>query len=350
MNRVDLEHYDYHLPGDLIAQHPLSNRDSARLMIVDRNRGSITHQRISDLPDFLRAEDAVVVNNTQVVAARLVGYRAQTGGKWEGLFVSTDEQGHWNVLSKTRGKLRKGEVVQLVASDGREAVRLLCVEKQREGGWRMQPDNMAPWTEILQECGHVPIPPYIRGGKMQPDDRQQYQTVYARCPGAIAAPTAGLHFTPELLAGISGMGVRVCEVTLHVGIGTFRPVKVSRLEDHAMHGEQGELNSDVAGELQGTRGCGGRIVAVGTTVVRVLETAASEGAITPWRGETDLFIRPPYEFKAVDALLTNFHLPKSTLLVLVREFGGDELIQQAYIEAIRHQYRFFSYGDAMLII
>ena len=185
---------------------------------------------------------------------------------------------------------------------------------------------------------------------MQPDDRQQYQTVYARCPGAIAAPTAGLHFTPELLAGISGMGVRVCEVTLHVGIGTFRPVKVSRLEDHTMHGEQGELNSDVAGELQGTRGCGGRIVAVGTTVVRVLETAASEGAITPWRGETDLFIRPPYEFKAVDALLTNFHLPKSTLLVLVREFGGDELIQQAYIEAIRHQYRFFSYGDAMLII
>ena len=347
---MNLDHYDYHLPGELIAQHPLPNRDSARLLIVDRTEGTISHRRISDLPEFLSAEDAVVINNTQVVAARLVGYRVQTGGKWEGLFLSVDDKDNWNVLSKTRGKLSKGEVIQLLRPGGTESHRLLCIEKQTEGGWLMQPENISSWVEILEDCGHVPIPPYIRGGKMESDDRHQYQTVYARCPGAIAAPTAGLHFTAELLSEITRRGTRVCEVTLHVGIGTFRPVKVQRLEDHTMHSEQGELNSGVASELQDTRRSGGKIVAVGTTVVRVLETAVCQDKVIPWRGKTDLFIRPPYEFKTVDALLTNFHLPKSTLLVLVREFGGDDLIQQAYREAIRLQYRFYSYGDAMLII
>ncbi len=347
---TDLNQYDYHLPRELIAQHPLSCRSDARLMIVSRQDQSLTHTYVRDLPEHLSAGDTLVLNDTRVLAARLQGYRTGTGGRWSGLFVTSDAAGHWEVLSKTRGKLREGERVMLQDRSAHDALCLKFLADLGEGLWVVQPDEQGSPVDVLQRVGRVPLPPYIRGGEMEEADIEQYQTVFARRAGAIAAPTAGLHFTNDLLARLTDAGIQLCRITLHVGIGTFRPIAVERLEAHTMHSEWGEISQSTVERLLECRRAGGRIVSVGTTSVRVLETAARSGGLQAWQGETDLFIKPPYTFRAVDALLTNFHLPKSTLLVLIRTFGGEELMKRTYEEAIAERYRFFSYGDAMLIV
>jgi len=347
---ADLSHYDYELPVELIAQQPLHERSDARLLVVDRSQASITHHHVRNLPELLRPGDIVVVNESKVVPARLLGRREMTGGNWEGLFLSVDVDGRWHLLSKTRGKLQPGEWIVLVDNLARDACRLRLDAREEEGVWTAVPEPAEDTYALLDRVGRVPLPCYIREGVSEPGDSVRYQTVYARVPGSAAAPTAGLHLTDRLIDRLKSNGIMLAKVTLHVGLDTFRPIGVERIEEHRMHREWGELDAATAERLRQAREQGGRIVAIGTTSIRVLETATRGGAITAWRGETDLFIRPPHRFHGVDALLTNFHLPRSTLLVLVRTFGGDQLIQRAYDEAIRERYRFYSYGDAMLIL
>jgi S-adenosylmethionine:tRNA ribosyltransferase-isomerase len=347
---TQLSDYDYELPRDLIAQQPLAVRSDARLMIVDRGRNTIDHAYIRDLPELLQPTDLLVVNDTRVIPARLVGRRERTGARWSGLYLQSDEHGAWQILSKTRGKLEAGEAIQVLSWDLRDTIRLRLLTQLEGGAWAVRPEPMGEPLEILKRIGRVPLPPYIRDGEMTDEDEAAYQTVFAQTAGAVAAPTAGLHFTPELIAKLEKRGILKAAVTLHVGIGTFRPVTVEKLEDHVMHSEWATVSQETVDQIVKTRAAGQRVVAVGTTVVRTLESAAKSGTLQPFTGQTDLFIRPPYEIKMIDALLTNFHLPKSTLLVLVRTFGGDALLRRAYKLAIDQQYRFFSYGDAMLII
>jgi S-adenosylmethionine:tRNA ribosyltransferase-isomerase len=350
--------FDYEVPRQLVAQEPLRHRTDARLMVVDRRRQQIDHCHIRDLPQLLPDGDRLVLNDTRVIPAQLVGRRAQTGGRWHGLFIEMTPTGHWRILCKTRGRLKPGEAVVLIDREGRPGVKLWLLERLEEGQWLAHPDSEEPPALILERIGRVPLPPYIRGGNMVDADFTSYQTVFAERPGAIAAPTAGLHFTNELLKALEARGVLNSKVTLHVGLGTFRPIESESLEEHRMHSEWGEVTAATAAELNATRAGGGRIIAVGTTVTRVLETAVRSGgeegergsSIPAWQGTTDLFIRPPFEFRAIDALLTNFHFPRTTLLLLVQTFGGGELINSAYEQAIREEYRFYSYGDAMLII
>jgi S-adenosylmethionine:tRNA ribosyltransferase-isomerase len=347
---TDLDDFDYALPDDLIAQRPLADRTAARMLVVSRADQSIEHAQVRHLAEYLRPGDCLVLNDTRVLPARLQGRRATTGGRWTGLFLAADATGLWQVLGKTRGHLRVGETIILEDRTADAAFGLRMVADLGGGVWAVHPDQTGSPEELLQIVGRVPLPPYIRGGVMEDADSERYQTVFARHPGAVAAPTAGLHFTNELLRTLVDAGLYICRVTLHVGVGTFRPISVQRLEDHVMHHEWGEITQASAEQIQAARSAGGRVVAVGTTSMRVLETAAREGSLQAWRGETDLFIRPPFEFRCVDALFTNFHLPKSTLLVLVHTFGGAELLRRAYADAIDQQYRFFSYGDAMLIV
>jgi S-adenosylmethionine:tRNA ribosyltransferase-isomerase len=296
------------------------------------------------LPDLLEPPDCVVLNDSRVLPARLIGHRMQTGGRWEGLFLRTLMNGQWELLCETRGNPRAGESFSI---DGHD---LTLVLRDRSGGiWRMEPQPHVPASDFLLAHGHVPLPPYIRGAADEPADRERYQTVYAAHLGAVAAPTAGLHFTTRLLNTLAGRGITIVRLTLHVGIGTFLPVRDS-IESHKMHEEWGELRRDVVDAITRCRAAGGRVVAVGTTSVRVLETAVQSGTLEPWCGETSLFIRAPYRFRAVDALITNFHLPRTTLLALVQAFAGRELTRAAYAEAIRERYRFYSFGDAMLIV
>lgn len=346
----EVDQYDYELPRELIAQFPLPCRSDARLLVVDRREQSWQHQHVRDLPALLDPRDCLVLNNTRVVPARLVGYRAKTRGRWTGLFLSADQQGLWKVMATTRGRPAPGEIVVLRDRQARDALHLQLVERSEPGLWLVRPESHDPVFELLERIGRVPLPPYIRSGEMVDADRSTYQTVYAEAAGAVAAPTAGLHFTPELLAALQSRGMAFARVTLHVGPGTFRPIQAERLADHPMHFEWGCVAQDAVDRLERRRRQGGRVVVVGTTSMRLLETAAREGTLRAWSGETNLFIRPPFEFHASDALLTNFHLPRSTLLILVRTFGGDQLIRSAYEEAVREQYRFFSYGDAMLIL
>jgi S-adenosylmethionine:tRNA ribosyltransferase-isomerase len=342
--------YDYKLPKRLIAQYPLQRRSDARLLAVDRATASLQHHHIRDLSSLLRQGDCLVINDTRVIPARVVGFRAATGGRWEGLFLSADEQGNWRLLAKTRGKLQPGEQIALVNERLQETFRIRLVVKEPEGSWIARPEVPGDPLSLLDRVGRVPLPPYIRGGEMVEADRQRYQTVYADKPGAVAAPTAGLHFTAGLLTRLENAGLAMAKVTLHVGLDTFRPVTTDTIEEHAMHSEWCQITPQSVATIEQSRAAGGRTLAVGTTSVRVLETAARSGALAPFAGPTDLFIHPPYEFRGVDALLTNFHLPHTTLLVLVRTFGGDELVRRAYEEAIREEYRFYSYGDAMLIV
>lgn len=354
--------FDYEVPRRLVAQEPLRHRTDARLMVVDRRRQEIEHHHVRDLPHLLPEGDRLVLNDTRVIPAQLVGRREQTGGRWHGLFIEATPEGHWRILCKTRGRLKAGESIMLLDREGRPGVKLWLIERQEEGQWLAHPDGDEPTTSILDRLGRVPLPPYIRGGNMVDSDVASYQTVYAANPGAIAAPTAGLHFTNELIKSLEDRGVPNSKVTLHVGLGTFRPIDSDSIEEHRMHSEWGEVSPATAAELNATRAAGGRVVAVGTTVTRVLETAANsqDGAgeapagdrrtIPEWQGTTDLFIRPSYKFRAIDALLTNFHFPRTTLLLLVQTFGGAELINAAYQQAIREEYRFYSYGDAMLIV
>jgi S-adenosylmethionine:tRNA ribosyltransferase-isomerase len=331
-------------------------------MVVDRHRQQVEHHHIRDLPRLLPPGDRLVLNDTRVIPAQLVGRRVQTGGRWHGLFIEATPDGHWRILCKTRGRLKPGEAIMLVDREGRQGVKLWLIERQEEGQWLAHPEGEDAATTVLERLGRVPLPPYIRGGNMVDADVASYQTVFAKRPGAIAAPTAGLHFTNELLKALEAREVTNSRITLHVGLGTFRPIDAEDIDEHRMHSEWGEVTEATAAELNATRAAGGRIIGVGTTVTRVLETAVrskdGEGnshlsdrrKIHPWQGTTDLFIRPPFEFRAIDALLTNFHFPRTTLLLLVQTLGGLELISSAYQEAIREEYRFYSYGDAMLIV
>ncbi len=361
----ELDEYDYDLPERLIAQTPRAVRDQARMMVVDRSTGSITHALVRDIVKYLRPEDALVLNDTKVLPARLMGRRAKTNGRWEGLFLDHDEHDFWEIMSKTRGKLQKGELIELLVPGGGGERFLRVVGRTAEKTLIVRPvlEEGETTYSFLDRVGWVPIPPYIRGGVMTPNDREDYQTVYAREPGAIAAPTAGLHFTDELLEEISALGVAICPVTLHVGAGTFKPITATKLAEHHMHSEFATISEEVVRTLEERKARGGRVVAVGTTSVRTLESASNarpDGTIDSsgqndlklraFAGQTDLFIRPPYHFKTVDVMFTNFHLPKSTLIILTRAFGGDELIKRAYQEAIAEDYRFYSYGDSMLIL
>jgi S-adenosylmethionine:tRNA ribosyltransferase-isomerase len=346
---------DFHLPDELIAQHPVEPRDRSRLMVIDRRRGTWSHRVFADLPDLLDPRDVLVRNDTRVLPARLIGHRESTGGRWEGLFLRELADGAWEVISRTRGRPTVGECVAVG-----QGLRLRLEARGESGCWivrpLLEPDASEPdeaggrTLALLERHGQTPLPPYIRRGRESDGDRRAYQTVYARRPGSAAAPTAGLHFTDSVLDRLAGRGIACVDLTLHVGPGTFRPITADRLEDHVMHAEWAELPGGSAGVLEARRGQGGRIVAVGTTSARTLETAAASGTLRPFAGETRLFIRPGHVFRGLDALITNFHLPRSSLLVLVAALAGEELIRAAYAEAIRCRYRFFSYGDAMIIL
>jgi len=343
-----LASYDYRLPENLIATVPAARRDGSRLMHVDRAGHGIRQDKISHFPELLNSGDLLVLNETRVIPARLVGVRTQTGGKWEGLYLGSSPAGAWRLIGRTRGRLRPGETLSVHAPAGAGEPLLLTLLEQSEGEWTAQPQSQRPALELLERFGRVPLPPYLNR-EDDAADRVRYQTVFAATPGAIAAPTAGLHFTPELLDACRARGVDIAFVTLHVGVGTFRPVAAQHLSDHVMHAEWCCLPQETVTAINATRERRGRVVAVGTTTVRTLESVAADGPLRSWSGETRLFIRPPYQFQVVDALLTNFHLPRSTLLVLVSAFAGRDLILSAYQQAIEAGYRFFSYGDAMFI-
>ncbi|RLS34254.1 MAG: tRNA preQ1(34) S-adenosylmethionine ribosyltransferase-isomerase QueA [Planctomycetota bacterium] len=343
------DQYDYDLPSDLISQEPLPDRSAARLLHVRRAAGSLAHHHVRDLADLLRPGDLLVVNDTRVVPARLIGRRVATGGRWEGLYLRTTPEGPWQILAHTRGRPVIGESIALVDGDNQEALRLQLVGRGAGGTWLAQPDRAGSAEDLLATVGRVPLPGYIRGGEARADDTADYQTVFARLAGSAAAPTAGLHFTSALLESLAARGVERAGVTLHVGIDTFRPITVERLDDHPMHTEWCHCPEETVAAVLATQQRGGRVVAVGTTAARTLETAAAGGAIQPWCGPTSLFIRPGHRFGAVDCLLTNFHMPRTTLLVLVSTFAGRELVARAYSEAIRQRYRLLSYGDCMLL-
>ena len=348
----DLSRYDFALPPELIADRPLPERDASRLMVVNRRTQTVDHHRFRDLPDLLCAGDHLVLNDTRVLPARLFGRREATGGKWEGLYLRSDEAGNWLIMGSTRGRLQPGEWIVVHPADGRSSagLRLKLGERDDTGIWRAKPDKDALPEHLLDRFGAVPLPPYISRKHGDHDDRARYQTVFAEAAGSVAAPTAGLHFTVGLLDRCVARGVKIARVTLHVGPGTFRPISAACLDDHVMHSEFCVLNKRACDELEHTRQRGGRIIAVGTTSVRTLESAATGAGLAQFRGQTSLFIRPPWEFRAVDAMITNFHLPRSTLLVLVSALAGWELIREAYAAAIEQRYRFYSYGDAMLIL
>ncbi|MCE5241291.1 tRNA preQ1(34) S-adenosylmethionine ribosyltransferase-isomerase QueA [bacterium] len=346
-----LSDFDYELPPELIAQHPPAERGQSRLLVIRRDGGPadgrplLQHRVFADLPEYLRAGDCLVLNDTRVIPGRLVGRRA-TGGQVELLLLRQVGERDWEALGKPARRLRVGECVTFgpdlaaeIIAAGEEGLRTV----------RLQHDG--PLLEVLDRLGQMPLPPYIHREAPESEDKSRYQTVYAAVPGAAAAPTAGLHFTKGLLRQIEAIGVRLARLTLHVGLGTFRPIQVQRLEDHRMHAEWYEVSPGAAATINAARQGGGRVIAAGTTVVRTLETVADEtGVIHAGSGMTELFISPGYQFRAVDGMLTNFHLPRSSLLVMVSAFAGRERVLAAYVEAVRQGYRFYSYGDATLMV
>jgi S-adenosylmethionine:tRNA ribosyltransferase-isomerase len=346
---IPVDAYDYELPSELIAQQPLADRAASRLMVVRLAEAAIEHRQFAELPDLLAPEDCLVLNDTRVVPARLVGRRTATGGRWEGLYLRETAGGLWQLICQTRGKLQPGERIEVEREPGGR-LSLELVDRGEGGTWTAKPLSSESTAHALRRVGRVPLPPYIRREQDRPEDLRQYQTVFARRPGAVAAPTAGLHFNEELLARIRQKGIAIAYVTLHVGLGTFKPIGAAYVEEHSMHREWGNISAEAAEQVLECRRRGGRVVAVGTTALRLLETAAGADGVTAFSGETDLYIYPPYTFWAVDALVTNFHLPRTTLLVLVSTFAGREFVRCAYEEAIRRRYRFYSYGDAMLIL
>lgn len=335
---------EFNFPFDpaLIATHPTLPRDHARLLVLKRLNRSLAHRRVDELPDILEPGDLLVVNNTKVLAARVAGRKYPSGGEVEILFVKDLGNAIWEVLIK--GRCRPGQVIKMSA----EAVATVVERSVMRTTARVE--SLVPFPKWLQQYGRMPLPPYLKRAPTD-QDREWYQTLFAQCEGAIAAPTAGLHFTPELLVRLQQRRVELATVTLHVGVGTFKPVTVEQIEDHRMGVEWIEVGSEAVRAIEQARTAGRRIVAVGTTVVRALETAARRaGGIQPYRGETDIFLTPGFQFKAVDALFTNFHLPRTTLLMLVSALAGTEFLRQAYVEAVHERYRFYSYGDAMLIL
>ena len=334
--------FDYELPEELIAQDPLEDRSSSRLLILDKETGGIRHEVFRNIKNELRPGDCLVINNTRVIPARLFGTREGTGGAVELLLLKRVTGDIWETLVRPGKKARPG--MRIVLSDKLAAE---VTEVVDDGNRLVRFEYDGIFEEILDELGEMPLPPYITHKLADPE---RYQTVYAKYKGSAAAPTAGLHFTPELLAEIREMGVEIAEVTLHVGLGTFRPVKVDDVKDHHMHSEFYKIDAETAEKINKAKAAGGRIIAVGTTSCRTLESAADEnGVIHAGSDNTEIFIYPGYKFKAVDALITNFHLPKSTLMMLVSALAGRENIMKAYKEAVELRYRFFSFGDAMFI-
>ena len=339
---MQLSEFDFPFDSSLIAAHPSLPRDHARLLVLQRDKHSISHRRVDELPDLLQPGDLLVVNNTKVLAARVAGRKRPSGAEVEILFVKDLGNAIWEVLVK--GTLRSGQILEMGAGA------LAAVVERGPTRTTVRIESPIPLSEWLRQYGRMPLPPYMKRAPTD-QDREWYQTLFARHEGAIAAPTAGLHFTPELLARLQQRGVGLATVTLHVGVGTFKPVTVDQIEDHRMGAEWLEVGIETVHAIEQVRRTGRRIVAIGTTVVRALETAARvDGQIRPYRGETDLFITPGFPFKVVDTLLTNFHLPRTTLLMLVSALTGTEFLRQAYAEAVRERYRFYSYGDAMLIL
>ena len=337
-----LSDFDYELPEELIAQDPLEKRDSSRLLILDKTTGEVTHGTFRDILHELRPGDCLVLNNTRVIPARLFGIREGTGAVVEVLLLKRITGDLWETLVKPGKKARPGTVL-----DFGGLMKGTVTDIVEDGNRLIRFDYEGIFEEILDQLGEMPLPPYITH---KLEDRERYQTVYAKVKGSAAAPTAGLHFTQELLEEVRAKGVLVEEITLHVGLGTFRPVKVDQVEEHHMHSEFYMVDEEVAARINQAKADGGRIIAVGTTSCRTLESAAGEdGNIRAGSGWTDIFIYPGYRFKAVNALITNFHLPKSTLMMLVSALAGRENIMRAYKEAVEERYRFFSFGDAMFI-
>ncbi len=340
---MNLEEFDYELPEELIAQDPIADRSSSRLMLLQKETGEIRHSVFREIVRELRPGDCLVVNNTKVIPARLLGVREETGAAVEVLLLRRLEGDAWETLVKPGKKARPGTVL----SFGDGLLKGTVEEILEEGNRKIRFSYQGIFEEILDQLGQMPLPPYI---KHRLEDKNRYQTVYAKYDGSAAAPTAGLHFTRELLDQIREMGVEVAEITLHVGLGTFRPVKVEKVEEHHMHSEFYMVDEETAEKINGVRRRGGRIIAVGTTSCRTLESASTEdGVLHAGSGWTDIFIYPGYRFKMVDALITNFHLPKSTLMMLVSALAGRDHIMAAYREAVAQKYRFFSFGDAMFI-
>lgn len=339
MNTSD---FNFELPEELIAQTPLERRDSSRLLTLDKNTGAVGHHHFYDLPDFLRPGDCLVLNDSRVLPARLIGHRP-TGGTCEVLLLVDRGEGCWECLVRPGKKLRTG--AQIIFGQGQLTA---TIERELEDGKRLvQFHYQGIFLEILEELGKMPLPPYI---KAELENQERYQTVYSKVVGSAAAPTAGLHFTPELLDNIQEMGVKVCYVTLHVGLGTFRPVKAENIRDHEMHSEFCMISQETADIINQTKRNGGRVICVGTTSCRTIESfAAEDGTMTQRSGWTNIFIYPGYRFKVLDALVTNFHLPQSTLIMLVSALAGREHVLNAYQEAVKEKYRFFSFGDAMFI-
>ena len=338
-----LSSYYYDLPPGLIAQTPIEKRDSSRLLVLDRASGSVNHGVFTDISSLIRPGDALVINDTKVIPARIMGKNPAHVGQVETLLLERVRNDEWTCLVKPGKKARPGDVIEYSP-----CLRARVLETDPEDGTRLiRFEYEGNFNALLDTVGVMPLPPYI---KEKLRDRDRYQTVYARREGSAAAPTAGLHFTPELLDTLQKNGVKLVRVCLHVGLGTFRPVKEENILDHKMHTEKIELSPEAASELNAVRQSGGRIVAVGTTSCRLLESCArDDGKLFPFCGETGIFIYPGYRFKAVDQLITNFHLPESTLLMLVSAFAGYENTMKAYAEAVEQRYRFFSFGDAMFI-
>jgi S-adenosylmethionine:tRNA ribosyltransferase-isomerase len=341
---VDISDFDYYLPQDLIAQEPVTDRDASRLMVVRLDREDFEHRSFTDLCDYLEPGDTLVINDTKVIPARLLGSKQNTGARVEVLLLKQLDAKRWEALVRPGKKVRAGATV--IFKKDLLACRIL--EDTDYGGRVVEMDFEGPFEEILDELGVMPLPPYIKKPLL---DKDRYQTIYARLAGSAAVPTAGLHFSEELLERIRKMGVTVVPVLLHVGLGTFRPVKVEDITKHRMHEEYYEVSADTAAAVNAARDCGGRVIAVGTTTVRCLESAADEyGRLCPCSGWTGIFIYPGYKFKVINGMVTNFHLPKSTLLMMVSALAGREKVMAAYKEAVEKRYRFFSFGDAMLII
>lgn len=339
---MKVEEFDYDLPEHLIAQEPIDNRDQSKLMLLDKKTGKIEEKKFYQITELLTENDLLILNNSKVIPARLYGEKIPTGTEIEVLLLNQLKEKRWEVLVRPGKRVKKG--VKINFGDGKLIGE--AVEYTDFGGRIMEFSYQGDFEKILDELGEMPLPPYI---KKKLEEPERYQTVYAKKKGSVAAPTAGLHFTPELLKKIKNKGTQIEYITLHVGLGTFRPVRADQVEEHDMHSEYIEVDKKVVEKIKEIKNGQGRIISIGTTVTRALETAALDGKIAEYKGWTDIFIYPGYEFKVIDALITNFHLPKSTLLMMVSALAGKDNIFEAYQKAIEKEYRFYSLGDAMFI-
>ncbi len=349
---METELLNYELPTELIAQQPCTQRGGSRLCILHKDSGTIEDNSFADILNYIKAGDCLVLNDTQVLPARFFGQR-KTGARIEALFLEQNSKGRWLVMIKNARRIKVGEQIILNDTKDNPFCSALAVEKRPDGRWLLDVEGGNEPLTVLKKIGFAPLPPYIKrpnGGQMPAEDMRRYQTVFAKRPGAVAAPTAGLHFTDKLLNKIRQKGVCIAYITLQVGAGTFKPITAEKVEQHKIHSELIEVDNANARIINRTRQAGGKIFAVGTTCVRVLEAVGKAGQVVPFKGSTDLFILPGYEFKIVDAMITNFHLPRSTLLALVGAFAGMQNILTTYQHCVEQKYRFYSFGDAMLII